>query len=847
MQLTLKTIIPLAAVFAYALLFAVVIMSKPQNALRSRFRWYLSAMVIWSIAAFVVLQDFGSTTFWFRLMTSSALASMIALFYFTQAAVTKKIRIASLIYGYGLAAILINQFTGLVTPYAEILNGELVYEFAPYVAIVAGPAYLVMLLSIFQLLWNTRLTRDETQYSRYSLFAVAILIILVGGSLNFTELGKYPIDILANILAAFMITYTILRHQLLDIKVVIRKSLLYAIPTILVGVIYFLFISLALQIFSSSARENLFSLSLIVSIFAALLVQPFRDYLQKSIDRFFFRERYNTIQMLQRVSQAASSVINLDELTSMILNEITAAIHIEKAAIFLKYNGKKNLMVASQIGTRISPRTVIAGENPLINWLNINDFIVSRQELETDTRFRALWGEERNVINALGAEIFIPLNAKGELVGLLALGPKLSEQSYSNEDKQTLLSLAHQTAVAVQNAQLYNTAQQELKQRRETEKRLQLQLKRLSALQNINIAITTNIDLQIPLYLLLEQVTDELGVDAADVLLYDEENLQLFFVAGRGFQTEALRYTKLDLGQGLAGRAAETLEVIHIKDIRSEPTSLKKAPLLPNEDFVSYFGVPLISKGKIQGVLELFHRTVLEPDQDWLNFLDTLTSETAIAVDNAQLFRGLEKSNLDLAMAYETTLEGWAKTLELRDRETEGHSQRVLDLTNRMSKKMGISDEDLINIQRGAVLHDIGKMGVPDNILLKEGSLNEEEWVIMRKHPIFAYDMLETIPFLKKASDIPYCHHEKWDGSGYPRGLKGEEIPMGARIFALVDVWDALRSDRPYRKAWTDTDAREYIHDQAGRHFDPIVVKAFEEIIDLEHRSARKKPSKKKG
>ena len=342
-------------------------------------------------------------------------------------------------------------------------------------------------------------------------------------------------------------------------------------------------------------------------------------------------------------------------------------------------------------------------------------------------------------------------------------------------------------------------------------------------------------------------MTDELGVDAADVLLYDEENLQLFFVAGRGFQTEALRYTKLDLGQGLAGRAAETLEVIHIKDIRSEPTSLKKAPLLPNEDFVSYFGVPLISKGKIQGVLELFHRTVLEPDQDWLNFLDTLTSETAIAVDNAQLFRGLEKSNLDLAMAYETTLEGWAKTLELRDRETEGHSQRVLDLTNRMSKKMGISDEDLINIQRGAVLHDIGKMGVPDNILLKEGSLNEEEWVIMRKHPIFAYDMLETIPFLKKASDIPYCHHEKWDGSGYPRGLKGEEIPMGARIFALVDVWDALRSDRPYRKAWTDTDAREYIHDQAGRHFDPIVVKAFEEIVDLEHRSARKKPSKKKG
>ena len=842
MQLTLETGIPLTAVIAYVLLFVVVYFSKPQNALRTRFRLYLLAMTIWSLAAFIVLKNYGHTLFWFRLMTSSALASMSALFYFTQAAVMKKIRITPLIYIYGLTVILINQFTNLFTISAEVINGELIFENSQFIVIGAGLSSLVMLFSVFLLLKNTRTAKDETQFSRYSLFAVAIIIILIGGSLNFTELAKYPVDILANLIAALIITYAILRHQLLDIKVVIRKSLLYAIPTIFVGVIYFLFISLALQVFSSNAKENLFFLSLIVSIFAALLVQPFRDYLQKFIDKLFFRERYNTIQMLERVSRAASSVINLDELTSMILNEITSAIHIQKAAMFLKYNGKKNLIVASQIGTRISPRTVISGENPLISWLNLNDIIVTYQELETDTHFSSLWEEEKNVINQLGAEIFIPLNAKGELVGLIALGPKQSEQTYSNEDKQTLISLAHQTAVAVQNAQLYDTAQKELRQRRETEKRLQLQLKRLSALQNINIAITTNIDLQIPLYLLLEQVTEELGVDAADVLLYDDENQQLFFVAGRGFQTEALKYTKLDLGQGLAGKAAETLKVIHIKDIRSESTSLNKAPLLPNEDFVSYFGVPLIAKGKIQGVLELFHRTVMEPDKDWLNFLETLTSETAIAVDNAQLFRDLEKSNLDLAEAYETTLEGWAKTLELRDRETEGHSQRVLDLTIRMSKKLGIGDEDLLDIQRGAVLHDIGKMGVPDHILFKEGSLSDDEWKIMRMHPVFAYDMLSTIPFLKKASDVPYCHHEKWDGTGYPRGLKGEEIPLGARIFALVDVWDALRSDRPYRKAWSDEDARDLIHKQAGMHFDPIVVKAFEEIIDLDQRSTRKKP-----
>ncbi|MDO9545871.1 MAG: HD domain-containing phosphohydrolase, partial [Pelolinea sp.] len=245
-----------------------------------------------------------------------------------------------------------------------------------------------------------------------------------------------------------------------------------------------------------------------------------------------------------------------------------------------------------------------------------------------------------------------------------------------------------------------------------------------------------------------------------------------------------------------------------------------------------------------KGVLEIFHRSELHPTEDWKDFLDTLTSETAIAVDNAQLFRDLEKSNLDLANAYKTTLEGWARTLELRDRETEGHSQRVMDLTLRLSRKLGLTEDEITHIQRGAILHDIGKMGVPDNILLKAGPLTDEEWEVMRMHPEFAYDMLYKIPFLQKAAEIPYCHHEKWDGSGYPRGLRGEEIPIAARIFAIVDVWDALRSDRPYRKAWTDEAAFDEIKRGKGTHFDPVVLQAFIDVINFEQRNTRAKKPK---
>ncbi len=187
----------------------------------------------------------------------------------------------------------------------------------------------------------------------------------------------------------------------------------------------------------------------------------------------------------------------------------------------------------------------------------------------------------------------------------------------------------------------------------------------------------------------------------------------------------------------------------------------------------------------------------------------------------------IQQLNVDLLSAYDATLEGWAHALDLRDRETEGHSQRVTEMTIRLARAMGMDEAELIHVKRGALLHDIGKMGLPDHILFKPGKLNEEEWCTMRLHPVFAYEMLSKIAFLKPALDIPYCHHEKWDGTGYPRGLRGEQIPLAARLFAVADVWDALRSDRIYRKAWTVTQAEAYIRVEAGSHFDPQVVPIF--------------------
>ena len=231
-------------------------------------------------------------------------------------------------------------------------------------------------------------------------------------------------------------------------------------------------------------------------------------------------------------------------------------------------------------------------------------------------------------------------------------------------------------------------------------------------------------------------------------------------------------------------------------------------------------------------MLEVFCRTSLTPDADWFDFLQSLTVQAAIAIDNASLFDDLQHSNAELNLAYDTTIEGWSRALDLRDEGTEGHTERVSEMTERLARALGVDESDLVHIHRGALLHDMGKMGIPDSILLKRGKLTEPEWEIMRRHPVYAHEMLSHIIYLQHSLDIPYCHHEKWDGTGYPRGLKGEEIPLAARIFAVVDVWDATTSDRPYRMAWTKDKAMKYILEESGKYFDPHIVTVFLSLIE---------------
>jgi PAS domain S-box-containing protein/putative nucleotidyltransferase with HDIG domain len=373
----------------------------------------------------------------------------------------------------------------------------------------------------------------------------------------------------------------------------------------------------------------------------------------------------------------------------------------------------------------------------------------------------------------------------------------------------------------------------DITQHKHMEEKNRRQLKRLAALRAIDLAISSSLDLNLVLSVVLSQVLAQLSVDAADILLLNSQNNCLEFAHGVGFRTEALRHTCLQMGKGYAGTAALKREVISVPNLQHRKAGFLGSPRFAEEGFYSYFGIPLIAKGKVRGVLEMFHRTPLDPDPDWIDFMETLAGQAAIAVENAILLKELQRTNFELTLAYNTTIEGWSRALDLRDRDTEGHTLRVTDLALKLAQRLGLSEAELIHIRRGAILHDIGKMAVPDSILLKPGPLTGEEWDVIRQHPRYAFELLSPIPHLGSAIDIPHYHHEKWDGTGYPHGLKEDQIPLNARLFAVVDVYDALTSDRSYRPAWTKEKAIEYIRDQTGRHFDPNMAGVFLKMIEI--------------
>ena len=639
---SITTIIPLIASVIYGGLFVMVLISVPLNRLRRIFVVYLFSMLVWSISAFMIVSGLARVLPWFRVMSAAPILMMVAIFFFVQILFAKKRTWSIWIPWYAIIVIMLMLFSDSLILSAYLAeDNTLIYEFNNWIYLVAGAGYILIILSMADLIKGLRETDNPIQRTRLQYLVIGLSFTILASIVNFTPLGVYPIDIAANGITAVLIAYSIMRYQLLEIRVVLRVGLLYTLMTTMLGAVYYLIIYLTIYQFQPVSDQSVLSIAVTIAVLTALVMTPLRNRFQNFIDRIFYRQRYNAGLMLQRLSEATASLLHLEEITSLILNEVTDTLKIHHSAIYVKQNdsGFYQLMASHNLDPQ-SPNQM-RNDHPIVRWLSKHQQVITRFDLYNMPTFRGLWSEEREALQLLEIDLFIPLQAKGQLVGLLAVGPKLSSQEYTQDDQRTLITLGNQMAVAIENARLY-------------------------------------------------------------------EELEKTFM------------------------------------------------------------------------------------------------ETVIALANA---------------------------IDLRDTYTSDHSQQIANLAAAVARQLQLTAQEVEAVYWGGLLHDIGKIGIPDSILQKPAKLDEQEWDLIRKHPKLGADLVSNIHKLEDVAPIIEQSHERFDGTGYPYGNKGDDIPIGARIVGVVDSFSAMIDERPYKPPLDEQAALEEIEENAGVLYDPAVVEAFFKIL----------------
>jgi HD-GYP domain-containing protein (c-di-GMP phosphodiesterase class II) len=498
---------------------------------------------------------------------------------------------------------------------------------------------------------------------------------------------------------------------------------------------------------------------------------------------------------------------------TVVLDQIIELMKVDGALFALRdpNNGDTTISFGrGKVATPFVGKRLKAGEGVVGHVITTKTPYVSN-DAHNDPRFlyRTLLGET----NAFACA---PLIAQSETLGALWIG---YVAQIGEDDLRVLTSIADSAAGALHRAKLREQMEQ--------------QLRRLETLHNIQVTINSTFDLRLTLNIVLEHVTAQLGVDAANVLLFNATTQALSYFTGRGFRAQMTQGAPIKMSGSFAGQAAMSRALVALNNLKAAQKNIldNESRNFNTEGFAAYYGVPLLAKGEIKGVLEVFHRAPLSPDAAWLDFLEAISTQATVAIDNIQLFDSLQRSNANLNLSFEETLESWARVSDRHSAKEVGSARRAAELAVQLGSVLGLKKSELGKLQHGALLHDVGNLLISDTILLKAGALSAEEQMLIRQHPEHSQQILSTIRQLQPILDIPLYHHERWDGSGYPQGLTGEQIPLAARIFAVVDVWMALRSTRPYRAAWSDARARDYLRSMAGVQFDPKVVETFLMLI----------------
>jgi putative nucleotidyltransferase with HDIG domain len=818
MDIFASTLISFVALIYYSAILVIIMRQPIYNKVRIYFSLYLLSMIIWSFAAFMMFSSLKVMTplFWNRVLVVGSMGMPVSFYGFVTAFLGKPSKTWVWISILSYICVEAANLQGLIISSAFVDAGKLVNEYGSALGFSSVYWLFFICASTYHLLLAYRHSKDALFRNRLRYLLLVIIFIFSGNLTNLTDLKSFPTDIAANIISAMLITFAILRHHLLDISVVVRKGILYSIPTVIIGATYYMTVQGVLHLFPDINGFDVFLFSIIAAVLTALIVQPLLNKAQTWIDRMFFREKYDASLMLERISRTAAHVLNLDSIAHMILREVTETLHIGKGAFLIKWQDSGDYILIAEKGLDEMSELRWDCDHPVVRILAREEKPITYQNLRHSLCNQMVSPEILSQLDELQGELYIPLNVKDELLGIFILGLKLSELTYTDDDQLTLNTLANQTAVAVENARLFSAEQsrrEELDALYELTRQLVATNEVDDVIQNTTRHVVTSAHVTFS-RILTPDINGKFYCRAA----YPIRNIDYNLGVERFEPVEALPYYQ---------EALQQPEPFFLS--RNRPGMTEQAQTALMLDLANTLCMcPLRVSGQVLGLLILGERreSMREPfDSDKMRLVSAIADQAANALHRANMYKQMENTFVETVVAL-------ANAMDARDTYTNNHSQSLCTLAETVSKEIHASEDDIWAIHWAALLHDIGKIGVPDRILRKNGPLTEEDWTIMKQHPDIGARIVAPVKMLENVAPLIRAHHEWFDGSGYPLGLKGAQIPKGARILSIADAYGAMTDDRVYQKSRKTKDAIRELRKQKGVQFDPDLVEVFIGLLE---------------
>jgi len=834
LAITSHSIVQLVTLIIYVVLIAGVLRYTPTR-LKKYFLLFLVSSAAWGFTSLMAnLQvPFEQAIFWGKMISPLALCSLFTYTLFIAAFVNKgisKVAVPGLIY---LAIAVVLAAVGYMPQGFILLHNGIVYlDYGQSLYFLSFGNIALMFTSAFLLVKSYRESNNPDHINRIAYFLAGI-IVMIAFSIAWRILPNqsYAIDHIGHLCNALLITYVILGHRLPDIKLVMRKGLVYSHITVFITASCLLLIT-SLNYFLQSLSPRASVAATLGLVFAlACLFNPLKALLEKVADRLFYGKTYNYRQMVLSFASKMSNVIDLEELAEAMLTPITNAVRASQASLLFARNGSFSARFAERL-VKDDPVVPVSfrRESPIVTWLTREDRPLSGETLKIDPEFKGLWQEERDSLDAARIELLCPIKSKQKLVAILALSKKHPRGFYSRDDTDMLMTLSHEAAVAIENADLYAQARQRaniedltgLFNHRSFHQRLDEEIARASRFGDIFSLVFLDVDL-------FKSYNDVSGHQAGDEALKQ---------IGQNIK-ESVRDTDICFRYG-GDDFAIILPETPIDSAYKAAERIRRGI----EARMDLQGIPLtcsigVACWPTDGVMR--EEIIRAVDAALYYAQQTGKNRTCRAGDVAlsEATRVESGLNPQSSKSILSTIYALAATVDAKDHHTYGHSKKVSKYATDIAEALGYSQEGTERIRAAALLHDIGKIGVSDHLLTKSGALTPAEWEQIQAHPYLGVAIIRHIDSLRGCLAAVQYHHEHYDGTGYPTGLKGDNIPLDARIMAVADAFDAMTSERPYRHQKTREQALAELQHEAGTQFDPAIVKVF---VSLYAKSAKKQP-----